>query len=104
MNAEILTVQNLTGGYPTFQIKNISFSLQKGDFVGVIGPNGSGKSTLMRLILSDLRPVVGKIVLAGKELKAMHSREKAQQIAVVTQQVEHCSMSVLDYVLLGRMP
>ncbi len=101
---EILQIENLCGGYKTFKMENVSFSLSKGDFAGVIGPNGAGKSTLMKLLLGDLRPSKGKILLAGKDLTAMTVGEKAKKIAVVTQHIEDTSMSVLEYVLLGRLP
>jgi zinc transport system ATP-binding protein len=45
----------------------VGFSLRRGDFAGVIGSNGSGKSTLLRLILGELVPTSGSILLFGKD-------------------------------------
>lgn len=44
-------------------LENVSFSLQKGEFLGLIGPNGSGKSTLIKIILGMLEPTKGEIQL-----------------------------------------
>jgi iron complex transport system ATP-binding protein len=104
ITAPLLEIKNLNGGYKTFRLKDISFSLQKGDFAGIIGPNGSGKSTLLKMLLGDLKHTEGKLLLDRQEVGTMSVREKARTIAVVTQHIEDTSMSVLDYVLLGRLP
>jgi len=44
-------------------LDNVSFSIQKGEFLGLIGPNGSGKSTLIKIILGILKPTKGEIQL-----------------------------------------
>lgn len=49
-------------------LHNVSFSVDKGDFLGVIGPNGSGKSTLARLLLGLLKPVSGEIRILGESI------------------------------------
>jgi iron complex transport system ATP-binding protein len=100
----LLEVKALNGGYKTFRLKDVSFTLQKGDFAGIIGPNGSGKSTLLKLLLGDLKPSEGDLLLDRQALTTMPVREKARIIAVVTQNIEDTSMSVLEYVLLGRLP
>lgn len=100
----LLEISHLNGGYKSFRMQDISFALQQGDFAGVIGPNGSGKSTLMKLLLGDLKRSSGSMLLDGKELNEMSVSEKARKIAVVTQHIEDTSMSVLEYILLGRLP
>ncbi|GAT63974.1 ABC transporter ATP-binding protein [Paludibacter jiangxiensis] len=100
----LLQIDALCGGYKSFNLQQIGFTLDKGDFAGIIGPNGSGKSTLVKMLLGDLKRSSGSMLLEGKELSAMPVRQKAQTIAVVTQHIEDTSMSVLEYVLLGRLP
>lgn len=100
----LLDVCALGGGYKTFCLKDISFSLPKGGFTGIIGPNGSGKSTLMKMLLGDLKPAEGDIFLDGQDLVKMNVAWRASKIAVVTQHIEDTSMTVLEYVLLGRLP
>jgi ABC-type polysaccharide/polyol phosphate transport system ATPase subunit len=47
-------------------LKDVSFSVEKGEFFGVIGPNGSGKSTLLKTLASIYRPDSGRIVVRGQ--------------------------------------
>lgn len=100
----LLQIENLCGGYKTFRMEDVSFNLAKGDFAGIIGPNGSGKSTLMKLLLGDIKRSRGKMMLDGKDLSHMPVGEKARKIAVVTQRIEETSMTVLEYIMLGRLP
>ncbi|BAN75268.1 MULTISPECIES: ATP-binding cassette domain-containing protein [Lacticaseibacillus] len=59
-------------------IDNISLTMSSGSIVGIVAPNGTGKTTLLRLILNDLKPQSGKVVLDGqtygsqKQSLAMH--------------------------------
>lgn len=65
----ILQVKNLSHSYDReFTLKDISFSLQKGDFFGIIGKNGSGKSTLIRLILRLISLQKGVISINGTQI------------------------------------
>ena len=72
----VLEVKNISFGYShgtPFEItalKNVSFSLEKGELVGVIGHTGSGKSTLMQMLNSLLKPESGEILLEGKNINA----------------------------------
>ena len=74
MNNEIISVKNLTFEYPdTAVLKNVSFTLSKGDFLRIIGANGAGKSTLIKLILGLLKPDCGEIKLFGDDFsKSRH--------------------------------
>lgn len=100
----ILAIQNLSCGYPKFQLSDINFEIPKGSFAGIIGPNGSGKTTLFRAITGILPLKSGQILLSGKNLKAFSLRQRAQNIAIVSQFIEAGDMSVEDYVLMGRIP
>ena len=62
-------VQKLTGTYEVqefWAVKNVSFSLDKGDFLGIIGTNGAGKSTLLKAVSGIMRPQKGRIVTNGQ--------------------------------------
>jgi zinc transport system ATP-binding protein len=66
---DLIDVKNLRFGYEhKLILDNISFSVEKGDFLGVIGPNGSGKSTLLKLMLGMLTPLDGNIRILGQEI------------------------------------
>ena len=73
---EILRVENLTKTYgkgesKVVAINNVSFSVQKGEFVAIVGASGSGKSTLLHLIGGVDRPTSGKVFIDGKDIYQM---------------------------------
>jgi iron complex transport system ATP-binding protein len=104
MNPIILSLQNLCCGYPNFQLSDICMDMPKGSFAGIIGPNGSGKTTLFRAITGTLALKSGIILLSDKNLREFSKRQRAQNIAIVSQFIEVGDMSVEDYVLMGRIP
>lgn len=66
----VVKATNLTVRYgQTEVLPDISFSIEKGDFVGLVGPNGGGKTTLAKAILGLIPKKEGKILLFGKELR-----------------------------------
>ncbi len=63
----MIEAKNISFSYPGIQVlKNISFKIQKGDFVAVLGPNGAGKTTLAKLILGLLSVQEGTLKIQGK--------------------------------------
>lgn len=69
MDNEILNVKNLYFDYTdTSVLRDVSFTLKKGDFLGIIGANGAGKSTLIKIILKILPFDRGEINLFGEDL------------------------------------
>ena len=64
-----INLKNISFQYEnSLVLENVSFSLQKGEFSGLIGPNGSGKSTLIKLILGILQPTHGEILLFNRPI------------------------------------
>lgn len=102
----ILQVDNISGGYgKEAVIKDVSFAVRKGEFVGIIGPNGSGKSTLLRLMSRVLSPQAGVIDFSGANISLMNLKEFACKVAFVPQEtLINFSFSVDEIVLMGRIP
>jgi iron complex transport system ATP-binding protein len=86
-------------------LQEVSFRVEKGEFVGVIGPNGSGKTTLLKLLYRLLAPQRGEILFELVPMKKMDRRDIAKRIAVVAQETQLLfPFSVLETVLMGRSP
>ena len=90
--------------YSTRVLKHITFEASSGDFIGLIGPNGSGKTTLLRSIGRTLKPHVGCILLDGKDVYSLKTKEVAKRIAVVPQEQTSLPFTALETVLMGRTP
>lgn len=91
---EILRVENLNKIYGKVEnqvkaVDNISFSVQKGEFVAIIGASGSGKSTLLHLIGGVDRPTSGKVFIDGKDIYTLNDDNLAifrrRQIGLIYQ-------------------
>ena len=77
MEQEILKIENLYFDYSdTSVLRDVNFTLHKGDFLGIIGANGAGKSTLIKIILKILPYNKGKITLFGEDLSKFKENYK----------------------------
>ena len=85
-------------------LKDVSFDMEPGMFLAILGNNGVGKSTLLKCFNHILRPDSGQVLLDGKDLLAMSTREVAKQVAFVSQSVPSTQLTVHDVVMLGRRP
>lgn len=64
----VIKADSLSAGYGNVPIwKSATFSVSRGEFVGVVGPNGAGKTTLFRILLGLLLPLSGNITLLGEK-------------------------------------
>ena len=91
---EILKVENLTkiygkGTTKVVALDNVSFSVEKGEFVAIVGASGSGKSTLLHLIGGVDRPTSGKVFIDGKDIYELDDDKLAifrrRQVSLVYQ-------------------
>ena len=86
-------------------LQDVSFRVEKGEFVGVIGPNGSGKTTLLKILYRLLAPQKGEILFELVPMKKMDRTDIAKRIAVVAQETHLLfPFTVLETVLMGRSP
>ena len=79
---EILRVENLTKIYGKGEnevraLDDVSFSVNKGEFIAVIGPSGSGKSTLLHILGGADRPTSGRVLMDGKDVYAQNEEQLA---------------------------
>lgn len=107
MSNAIIQAEDITAGYNGQNpiLDNISLSIGKGEFVGIIGKNGAGKSTLLKALRGFLPVWSGRVLLAGREIGAYQERELAKKIAYLQQQVELTfDYTARDIVMAGRYP
>ena len=79
---EILKVEDLTKLYGNGEnevraVDNVSFSVEKGEFLAIIGPSGSGKSTLLHILGGVDRPTSGKVYMNGQDVYAQNEDQLA---------------------------
>ena len=91
---EILKVENLCKTYGKGEnevraVNNVSFKVEKGEFVAIIGASGSGKSTLLHLLGGVDRPTSGKVYIDGKDIYTLNNDNLAifrrRQIGLIYQ-------------------
>jgi energy-coupling factor transporter ATP-binding protein EcfA2 len=112
---QIIKVENLTYAYPTskdFVLKNISFTVNKGEVLAVIGPNGAGKSTLLKA-LNGLVPHFyggkygGRVVVSGFEVLNTPISKMSTKVGFVFQdpedQISGLALTVWEEVAFGLM-
>lgn len=102
----VLQVEKLQIGYGSrCVLKEASFSIGKGEIVGIIGCNGAGKSTLLKTIRGLLPKQGGSVSYFGKPLEEYQDKELATKIAYLQQHVElGFGYTGKDIVMAGRYP
>ncbi|HEX3045538.1 MAG TPA: ABC transporter ATP-binding protein [Bacillota bacterium] len=84
-------------------LKDLTFTITKGSFTGILGPNGSGKTTLLKCLTKLLPPRKGRIILGEQDLTRLSVREIARKVGVVPQKWEaNYAFTAKDLVLMGR--
>lgn len=98
-----MNVQSLSFAYGEREVlRDISFSVEYGEFLSVLGPNGVGKSTLFRCMLGLLTPTQGAAYVDGLKVADLSARQLAEKIAYIPQSHSPVfNFSVYDMVLMG---
>ena len=99
-----IEVKNLSFSYGDRPVLyDISFKVEKGEFLSILGPNGVGKSTLFRCVLGLLSGYTGQVLVDGIDSRSFSVREAAKHIAYIPQSSHPIfNYSVFDIVLMGR--
>ncbi len=102
MNEYAIQVDNVWFSYQGSEVlRDVSLSLKKGEFLGIIGPNGGGKTTFLKLLLGILKPDKGRILILGQA-----PNTASQRIGYVPQNTDFSTrfpISVMDVTLMGRL-
>ena len=105
----MLIIENLSMIYPdgTVALRDVSFEVADGEFLGIIGLSGSGKSTLLRCINRLIEPTEGKIIWNGKDITKLNQQDLLATRREIGMIFQHFNLvkrsSVLTNVLSGRL-
>jgi iron complex transport system ATP-binding protein len=101
-----LDVRGLSFSYGEKQVlRDVSFKVAPGEFLGLMGPNGSGKTTLLRCLMNFLPAGSDSISVDGRSIDAFSPAELARTFAVVPQSsATDFSFTAYDIVMMGRIP
>ncbi|WP_256298193.1 ABC transporter ATP-binding protein [Haloarchaeobius salinus] len=103
-----LTGDELVIGYPGTDepvLDGESMVATPGAVTALVGPNGSGKSTLLKGLASQLEPTDGSVLLDGREVKSLGTKEMAKKLGLLSQEsTSPGSISVEELVFHGRYP
>ena len=100
----MLELKNINTYYGQFHaIRDVSFSIDQGDFFLVVGPNGHGKSTLLKTICGLLKTSSGQIIFNSAEITRLATDEIVEMGLVYVAEERHLfpQMTVLDNLRLG---
>lgn len=82
-------------------IKDLNFTIKRGEKIALVGPSGAGKSTLVKLLMKQMLPQNGSIHVGEDNLNHIKSTEWLAQIGLVPQDVELFNMSIRDNIVLN---
>lgn len=98
----VIEVKNLSYGYKENTIfRNVSISLEKGKYYGVIGNTGCGKSTLLKLLMRLMPVNDGKIIFLGEDINTVSRKELSNKIIFMPQTPYIFSASIRENLLFG---
>ena len=100
----IISVENVSFAYDSQPVlRDVSLTVEEGDFLGLVGPNGSGKTTLLKIMLGLQRPGSGSVTLFGEPA---HSFDGGTRLGYVSQQSSKADaampVTVREVVTMGR--
>jgi iron complex transport system ATP-binding protein len=108
MNDPYVEAKGVDAAYPTSEglvLQNLDLSIDEGEVVALVGPNGSGKSTLLRALGRILKPKGGAVLIEGRSLASLPTREVALKLALLPQGPTLSNdLSVQELVWMGRSP
>jgi iron complex transport system ATP-binding protein len=113
MSSAAIDVRHVSFAYPAAlrrggrarTLADLTFTIERGEILGVVGPNSAGKTTLVRVLTKVVAPDCGEVLVEGEPLARLAPTDVARRIAVVPQQVpESLHLTVGELALMGRYP
>ena len=101
---KFLKIENLSFKYPEtekFTLKDVSFTFNKGDVVGLMGSTGSGKTTLFHLMLGLLKPTYGKVLFKGNNI-IKNLKDWRKEIGYISQDVFLIDSSIKENITFNE--
>jgi ATP-binding cassette, subfamily B, bacterial MsbA len=102
---EAIEFRNVSFGYPKAQsaaVKNLNFSIKKGEMVALVGASGAGKSTMINLLIGLYQPTEGMITVDGVNLAELQPDAWRSRLGVVDQEVYLFNTSIWENISFGR--
>lgn len=105
-NTKLLNIKNLNLSYNGYcAVKNLSFSVLKGEIVSIIGPNAAGKSTVLKSIAGLVKADSGTIEVDGKNIFSLTPKELSKKVSILLQtNILPQDLTVKELVYFGRYP
>jgi energy-coupling factor transport system ATP-binding protein len=92
MSDPVLQIENLYFRYPNraeWALKDVSLTVERGEFLAIIGQNGSGKTTLIKHFNGLLKPNQGRVLVEGRNTESLPTSELARSVGYVFQNPDH---------------
>ena len=96
--------RNVTFGYDPYNpvLKNVSFTVEPGQFVGIVGKSGSGKTTLVNLLCRFYDPQEGQVLVDGVDLRELSQEDLRRHMALVLQEPFLFRATIAENIAYGR--
>lgn len=101
-----ISFENVAFAYPGTTrpiLKNVSFTIEPGQKIGLVGINGAGKTTLVKLLCRFYDPTAGRILIDGHDLRSLRLEDWYRQLGVIFQEYAHYNFLVKDAISVGRI-
>ena len=74
-------------------LNGVSFEIKKGEFVSIVGQSGYGKSTILKMMIGEVKPTEGRVLVAGNDISKMTNRESyilRKKVGMIFQDFKSC--------------